>query len=522
MAHGLKQFDILAPRSKLYQSPFGRICPDLPAWEPDPAPFDSTEDYLKKVANTLMVELPGEKPGDIAKDPAKVQKLEDDFDSNIPAGYTYFGQFVDHDITFDPASSLMRQNDPNGLLNFRTPRLDLDNVYGAGPDDQPYLYDKDDKAKMATDTIDGRPDLPDLPRYNGQALIGDMRNDENAIVSQLQLAFLLAHNKLVDRVREVEGIDKNDSNQIRPTFEAARKTLRWLYQHIVWNDFIPRIVIDDIHKGALKKEKGFDGRTTWVTGLDDVYKWKRQPFMPVEFSVAAYRFGHSMVRNGYQTNSSARGIVDANNNRIFVPIFDNSGIEDDPDDLRGFRPMTPENSIQWDWFLPMCTSKSSFPQMARKIDTKLSNALSFLHEGDAGDELNVLAFRNLLRGTSFGLPSGTAIARKWCLEPLKLNAGSEPMPAEPDALWYYILKEAEENGGNTLGSVGSVIVAAVFAGLLKSDPCSFFTTEPCWTPDTDRYLGGTGYNRDDPSWTLASIIRIAGLKADKIGFETRA
>ena len=159
MAHGSKHFDILAPRSKLYQGPFGRICPDLPAWEPDPGPYASTEDYLKEVANTLMVEVPGEKPADIAKDPAKVKKLEEEFNSNIPAGYTYFGQFVDHDITFDPASSLMRQNDPNGLLNFRTPRLDLDNVYGAGPDDQPYLYDKDDKAKMATDTIDDHPDL---------------------------------------------------------------------------------------------------------------------------------------------------------------------------------------------------------------------------------------------------------------------------------------------------------------------------------------------------------------------------
>lgn len=522
MAHDSKRFDILAPRSKFYQGPFGRICPDLPAW--DPGPCASTEDYLKKVANKLMVELPGEKPADIAKDPAKVQKLEQDFNSNIPAGYTYFGQFVDHDITFDPASSLMRQNDPSGLLNFRTPRLDLDNIYGAGPDDQPYLYDKDDKAKMATDTIDGRRDLPDLPRYNGRALIGDMRNDENAIVSQLQLAFLLAHNKLVDRVREVdEGTDTNDPSQIRLSFEAARKTLRWLYQHIVWNDFIPRIVIDDIHKGALKKEKGFDGRTTWVTGLDDVYKWKHRPFMPVEFSVAAYRFGHSMVRNEYQTNGPERGFADDDGDRNFVPIFDNSGPADS-DDLRGFRPMTPENSIQWDWFLPMSSSGGPFPQMARKIDTKLSNALFFLHEGGVGDEMNVLAFRNLQRGMSFDLPSGTAVARKWCLEHLTLNAGWEPadIPAEPDALWYYILKEAQENGGNTLGRVGSVIVAAVFAGLLKSDPCSFFTMEPCWTPDTDRYLDGKDYNRDDANWTLASIIRIAGLKADGIGFEEPA
>ena len=509
MVHGSNHFDILAPRSKLYQGPFGRICPDLPAWEP--SPDTSIEEYLKKVANTLMVESPGEKPADIAKNPAKVKNLEKKFNSNVPAGYTYFGQFVDHDITFDPASSLMRQNDPNGLLNFRTPRLDLDNVYGAGLDDQPYLYDKDDKAKMATDTIDDQPNLRDLPRYNGQALIGDMRNDENAIVSQLQLAFLLAHNKLVDRVRKVDSIDKKDSDQIRPTFEAARRTLSWLYQHIVWNDFIPRIVINDIHKGALKREKGFDGRTTWVTGLDDVYKWKHQPFMPVEFSVAAYRFGHSMVRNAYQTNKPCCGVGK------FVPLFDEAG-----DDLRGFQQMTPRNSIQWDWFLPMSSSQSPFPQMARKIDTKLSNALSFLPGSVADGAVNVLALRNLLRGTSFDLPSGTAVARKWGLKPLKLDIGGNGKPAEPDALWYYILKEAEvEGSGNTLGPVGSTIVAAVFAGLLKGDPCSFFTLEPLWTPDQDQYLKGIGYNRDciDGKWTLASIIRIAGLKADGIGLE---
>ena len=64
----------------------------------------------------------------------------DDEESGIPSAYTYLGQFIDHDITFDPSSSLMRQNDPDALIDFRTPRLDLDSVYGRGPDDQPYLY----------------------------------------------------------------------------------------------------------------------------------------------------------------------------------------------------------------------------------------------------------------------------------------------------------------------------------------------------------------------------------------------
>lgn len=495
MAHGSAHFDVLAPRSKFYHGPFGRICPDLPAWEPDLCDSD-----LLDIANNLMVELPGELPGDIASDPQVIADLEAQFSSDIPAGYTYFGQFVDHDITFDPASSLMRRNDPNGLLNFRTPRLDLDNVYGRGVDEQPYLYDPNDKAKLAIGAVANDASLPDLPRFNGRALIGDMRNDENSMVSQLQLAFLLAHNTLVDRARAAHpGADDKE------VFETARKTLRWLYQHIVWNDFIRRIAIDEVYKCALSLEKRCGGRKAWDCGLDDVYGWKNQPFMPVEFSVAAYRFGHSMVRNAYQTNNPVRGFGN------HAAIFDNSGAVN-PDDLRGFRPMLAENCIQWDWFLPMTTSSGPFPQMARKIDTKLANALAFLHEGPAGDPLNVLAFRNLKRGITFGLPSGTDVARKFCLKPLSLKKG------EPDSLWYYVLREAQGNGGGTLGRVGSIIVCAVFAGLLKGDPCSYFTMEPCWTPNDDPLLKDGVDNVDDPKWTLASVIRLAGLKADGIGF----
>ncbi len=492
MAHGSRHFDILAPRSKFYHGPFGRICPDLPAW----TGMEDAE--LKQVANNLMVEVPGKTPGELT-DPKTIEDLEDQFGSDIPAGYTYFGQFVDHDITFDPTALSMRRTDPNGLLNFRTPRLDLDNVYGRGPADQPYLYDPADKAKLAIGAVSDDAALPDLPRLNGTAVIGDMRNDENSMVSQLQLAFLLAHNRLVDRARAVTpGISTSDA------FEAARTTLRWLYQHIVWHDFLRRILLPGTHYCALALEEACGGRKHWVCGLDDIYSWKHQPYMPVEFSVAAYRFGHSMVRNAYQTNSAVRGDDD------FAPIFDNSGAPD-PDDLKGFRPMLAKNSIQWDWFLPMTTSRPPFPQMARKIDPKLSNALSFLHEGPAGDDLNILAFRNLKRSMQMGLPAGTDVARKFCVDPIEL------CESEPDSLWYYILREADLEGGNSLGAVGSIIVAAVFAGLLKGDPCSWINVAPCWTPDDDPLLEECD-KIDDPSWSLASIIRLAGLKPDGIGF----
>jgi hypothetical protein len=497
MAHGSPHFDILAPRSKLYQGPFGRLCPDLPPWAPEGVAEHELDAFFLSIANDQMMETTGLTPGQIAADPAKRTELETQFGSQNPAGYTYFGQFIDHDVTFDPASSLMRRNDPNGLLNFRTPRLDLDNVYGRGPSEQPYLYDQNDKAKMLIGEISGTK-LRDLPRNSqGRALIGDMRNDENSMVSQLQLAFLLAHNNLVDRARVAGRADP---------FEAARQTLRWLYQHIIWNDFLKRVTLEETRQCALQLVETCGGMKKWKCGLDHLYNWKHNPYMPVEFSVAAYRFGHSMVRNDYQTNLPHRGFGN------FAAIFDNSGSAD-PDDLRGFRPMKKDNVLQWDWFLPMTSSRAPFfPQLARKIDIHLATALTHLHEAPSGDPLNVLAFRNLKRGWTFGLPAGTDIARKLCIEPVALAEG------EPDSLWFYLLKEAQslpgEQSGQTLGKLGSAILCAVFSGLLKGDPCSWFNVDPCWTPDNDPLLCPGQDNVDDAAWTLASIIRIAGLPVD--------
>jgi len=494
MAHGRSSIDskILAPRSPFYQGPFGRICPDLAGWTPPGVAEHQIPAHLLEIANTEMVEAPGKTPTEIAQNPALREQLETEFASRIPAGYTYFGQFIDHDITFDPASSLMRRNDPAGLLNHRTPRLDLDNVYGRGPDDQPYLYDKANPGHMVIGQVAGS-NLRDLPRnQQGVALIGDMRNDENAIVAQLQLAFLLAHNTLFDRAK--------DKGSATP-FEDARRTLRWLYQHIVWNDFIRRVANDEVYRCALQKVKTHDKRTKWQLGLADVYDWKNAPFMPVEFSVAAYRFGHTMVRNAYQTNQPHRGFGN------FAPIFDVSA-GPTADDLRGFRPLVKENYVQWDWFLDMKTSTGPFPQRARKLDTKLANSLAFMQMEPAGSPMNVLAFRNLLRGVRFELPAGSAAARKFGIAPISI-------PAERDALWFYVLKEAEslpgEHQGQSLGRLGSLIVCATFAGLLLGDPSSYLNMFPDWTPDSDPLLDAAKDNQDTGEWGLPSVIRLAGL-----------
>ncbi len=535
---GLHSLSPLAPHSPFYQGPFGRLFPDLPAWSPRRHPdTDSRRPISDEEADALIAALADvltERPGETAEDVVQAGPHPDtEFDSTLPAGYTYFGQFVDHDLTFDPASSLQRATDPNGLLNFRTPRLDLDCLYGRGPDDQPYLYDqrhghegemlvepvRDEAGTPLCVTVDSKEiAFHDLPRNSqGRALIGDMRNDENAMVSQLQLAFLLAHNALVERARE--RIDAERASGMgaavespHEAFDRARSTLRWLYQHIFWFDFVQRVCDPEVWEHALHDPSADDavgGRKTWELGFSDVFNWRDRPFMPVEFSVAAYRFGHTLVRNSYRTNAS-EGTTE-------IPIF---AFAEDGTDLRGFQRMGTSRLIQWDRYLEMGNTDSSFPQRARRFDGLLANSLSALDEDmDASSFLNMLAFRNLKRGWRMGLPSGTAVAKALGVEPISISA-------DRDALWLYILTEAQEQQqGKRLGTVGSILVAATFAGLLKGDPTSWINQHPSWKPGEDDLLWGYDDNRDsieqpDGSrpWTLASIIRIAGVPVSDAPF----
>ena len=148
-------------------------------------------------------------------------------DPQITAAYTYLGQFTDHDLTFDPTSRLreaLTKKQLNKLADFRTPRFDLDNLYGRGPADQPYLYAEDGIHMLLGEPMSGNPfdpDAHDLPRGpNGRALIGDPRNDENRIVAQLHAIFLRFHNQVAGYLARREHLGKNVS------FEAVRQQVR--------------------------------------------------------------------------------------------------------------------------------------------------------------------------------------------------------------------------------------------------------------------------------------------------------
>lgn len=259
MHHGSKNFDVTAPRSRFYQGGFGRIFADLDPWAPEGVPDHQLEEHFLKFASDKMVEFPGKRPEEIISNDttADAGNPNAPLNSAMPSGYVYFGQFIDHDLTLDVTPLSDAELDPNRLHNFRTPRLDLDCLYGLGPDAQPHLYQHDNTTgaftgKLLVTQITGADLGPlagklfDLQRNSeGKALIGDPRNDENSIVAQIHLAFTLAHNKLVDI-----AISKTPTISKAEAFGQARKTLRWLYQWIVWNDFLMRIADKGVQEAA--------------------------------------------------------------------------------------------------------------------------------------------------------------------------------------------------------------------------------------------------------------------------------
>jgi hypothetical protein len=407
-----------------------------------------------------------------------------DHPEGLPAGYTYFGQFLDHDVTFDPTSNLQRENDPRQVEDFRTPRLDLDAVYGSGPLDMPYLYDQQAEPRgtfllLGDSRAQHGPGFApeDLPRNaQGRALIGDPRNDENAIVTQLHLAFLKLHNRVV-RGLLADGSAGRDPGEV---FRQARTIVRLHYQWVVVHDFLPRVLPDGLLDRLLDGSSGSKRARS-------AFRFEGEPFMPVEFSVGAYRFGHSLVRPSYRLNAHATRV------RLFTDHPDPM----DPTHLGGFRPLLDRLVVDWRRFLKLA---GRAPQPARRIDTRLAGPLASLPGGVAprGFAGRSLAWLNLRRGRSMELPSGQDVARALGERPLRdgvLRLGGTPAP-----LWYYVLAEAETVGkGRRLGPVGGRIVAEVVLALLRADPESLLSI-PGWTPSLGRRRG---------RFTLADLVAYA-------------
>jgi hypothetical protein len=429
--------NIHAPRTKSYDGRFGRMFGHLqPAFDPEDAADDEA---LRAIAGVMR---------ETADTPSSDNPV-------LPSGYTYLGQFIDHDITFDPASQLQRRNDPEGLLNFRTPRFDLDSVYGSGPEDEPFQYDQTVHGGYALliERPDGR--TPDVPRVRGRAAIGDPRNDENSMISQLHLAFLSFHNAVVNRLATEGGLTGRD------LFEAAQREVQWHYQWIVVHDYLRRVIGHDMLDRLLVTVTDPEGSQRESVRLRH-YRHKKNPYLPIEFSVAAYRFGHTQARDRYNINASFQR-----------PLFSPNG-----DDFRGFQPIRPGWHASWPFFFDFADGRP--PQASRAIDTLMSASLHTLPGASNPDDGN-LALRNLRRGAALGLPSGQAVAQAVGEDPLS-DAQLTPCPPGRAPLWFYILREAELSGGAHLGPVGGRIVGETLLGLLRADPQSYLQLQPTWTP----------------------------------------
>jgi hypothetical protein len=371
-------------------------------------------------------------------------------DARGAAGWPVFGQLVAHDLTAD-RSPLTHHAELAEVRNARSPRANLECVYGDGPAGMPFLYDRDDPAKLLVGlgrNDAGRPaDLPRNPQ--GVALVGDPRNDVHLLMSQLHVAMLRLHNGLVDRLR-------GDGTVEVELLAAARRVATWHYQWVLLTDFLPRLVgaelAGQLLAGGARYYRPAPG-AAWI---------------PLEFADAAYRYGHGQVRDRYQVNRDAAP----------VPLLP---------DLLGFRPVPAALVVDWAYLFDLPGRPPA--QRAKRIDGRLAASLIQLPRAISGVEGDhdyaSLAVRDLQRGQGVGLPSGEAVARRLGVEPLppeQVGLGQVGWRLETPR-WFYLLKEAEHRGGGErLGPVGGRLVGEVLIGIVDADGESYRAVDPGWRP----------------------------------------
>jgi hypothetical protein len=407
------------------------------------------------------------------------------------AGYTYLGQFIDHDLTFDLTPlQLAGKLPPEKTPNFRSAKLDLDQLYGGGPNLSPFLYRQDsprgeerfllgvtmpsfDKSRSF------EPSPNDLPRNSqGLALTGDPRQDENLILAQLHVAFLKLHNLVIEMPKALDA--SKHYRAAGSTFDAARRVVTWHYQWVVRHNFLQEILAPEIFEQLPEHERSGGGND----GTD--FR------IPVEFSLAAYRFGHSMVRDEYFIN-------DTHDNVSLTDLFKLTGAG------RSAYPNLPADwVVDWKRFFFVGGGKHS-ARNSRAIDTRIAQGLHGLPTdlirlfnvalaptSAFAVETPALPVRTLLRGARVGLPSGQDVACALGVPALGPDAVAEGPDKEiltkyayhrNTPLWYYILKEAELcGGGSHLGPAGSKLVADAIMGALLEDRDSYLSVDRTWTP----------------------------------------
>ncbi len=393
--------------------------------------------------------------------------------SPIPAGYTYFGQFVDHDLTWDPTPLADANPEVGRIINQRTPRLDLDHIYGDGPGSTKdgSLYESDGASLRlgAVRLKNGQP-FDVLLDENQNPLLADPRNSENLILRQVHAMFVRLHNLAVQELGANED------------FEMARDRVRWQYQWLVRHDYLPRICAADVYAEVIRNGRlQIDFRACGFS-------------IPVEFAQGAFRFGHSMVRSQYVLNTDADEALEPGESPILATV----DLETIFAEAHRPGPLSPSRRVDWSRFLGVAQGRHR-REFAMLIDTEIVGPLFQLPpervflfvRSMAATEISALPLRTLLRGAMTQLPTGENVAAALGLPPLRANSPPEVWKPLDDAgltdatpLWYYVLLEAQlQTGGQTLGRLGSILVANIIENALREDPNSFLNRNAVgWTP----------------------------------------
>ena len=425
-------------------------------------------------------------------------------DGDVPAGYTYLGQFLDHDLTFDRTKDVVLGDDvtPAELVQGRSPRLDLDSLYGVGPANpgSARFYAADGMHLKVGDSRrvnnDAKKVGHDLPRKDGArtAVIPDPRNDENLIVAQTHVAMIRFHNAVL------HGLPGSVPTAQR--FREARKKVSLHYQWLVRHDYLPRVldpaVVDDVFTNGRKVVEPTAAAT-------------EVPTMPVEFSIAAFRMGHSMVRPTYNWNRRFSGQAGG-----LEYMFDFSGAGGT---LGGDLVLASNWLADWRRMYDFTAAgradlapPNNNVNFARRIDTHLTDPLKNLPPSTFGgpelmpfnDVRRNLAFRNLVRAKMVQLATGpqmvtklqnkgvavTKLTRKQIVEGAGgavltgLTTSQKDALVEKTPLWFYVLREAEVNGGRMTG-VGARLVAETFHRAIEGSKFSIVRS-PGFTPTMGR------------------------------------
>ncbi|MBO0714957.1 MAG: hypothetical protein J2P59_09375, partial [Acidimicrobiales bacterium] len=423
------------------------------------------------------------------------------------AGSHFFGQFIDHDITFDQTSKLGVPQNPLKSPNTRTPTIDADTVFGGGPTVRPDLYVQNadgsvgPKLKIGTGGV--HEDLPRGPAPTFTAIVGDLRNDEQLMLLGLHCGMILFYNNVLDQLPNINpalvGQSSFDTSTSFAQFMAARQIALWHYQWLVVNNHLPQ----------------FCGQAVVTDVLAHGNRFFRPPagddFMPIEFSAAVYRIGHSQVRPSYRANftsgtgDSTSPTADPFFGLIFDPNQPNFDVPADRDDLLGGFP-APRRYIGWQTFFDAGDGQV---KANKKIDPTVSTTMFKLpipaippltQTAPAG-----LPQRNLLRQLTWELPSGQSVARAMGVPLLSKAdladiAGVYAPFGQNTPLWYYTLAEAKAAAnGEHLGPMGGRIVAETLIGLLRDDPTSYLAAFPRFQP----FLGTDFVPGPNPVTTIA-------------------